>query len=248
MSLVFGFSQVYIQMDRSMQDTRWRILWRDFTVASTEDEDDFISPKGDVMQSQIRVLSVSCVVVLVCAVGAAQTPKRLSIRESFAGGADLVLVAATPAVAREVKLTDEQTILIKKLITELSQGKNDIYRGYGDLSRQRKGETHRKYRKLRQETDKQLAKLVGAEKHERILQLSMRSRGLLSAFDPGIPAQKLKITDQQYRELEIATRELHKAVAAGKNLHDIINEIVALILTDEQKKKWKKMIGKPPSQ
>ena len=89
--------------------------------------------------------------------------------------------------------------------------------------------------------------MVGAEKFERILQLSMQSRGLLSAFDPGVPAQKLKISDEQYRELEIASRELHKEIAAGKNVHDKINEIVAKILSDEQKKKWKEMIGKPPS-
>ena len=47
--------------------------------------------------------------------------------------------------------------------------------------------------------------------------------------------------------MEIATRELHKEIAAGKNVHDKINEKVAQILSDEQKKKWKEMIGKPPS-
>ena len=110
----------------------------------------------------------------------------------------------------------------------------------------KKAETHRKYIKLRRETDKQLAKLVGAEKYERILQLSMQSRGMLSAFDPH-PSQKLKVTDKQYRELEIASRELHKEIRAGKNVDDKIKKIVAQILTDEQKKKWKEMIGKPAS-
>lgn len=198
------------------------------------------------MQRQIRVLGVSCVVVLVCAVEMAHA-QQLSFRESFAGGEDLVVAAAKPAVAKEVKLTDEQTALTKKLLAELRQGQRELYRGFGDLSWEQKGETHREYRKLRQEKDKQLAKLVGAEKFERILQLSMQSRGLLSAFDPGIPAQKLKISDEQYRELEKMTRELHKEVAAGKNVLDKINEKVAQILSDEQKRKWKKIIGKPAS-
>ena len=126
-----------------------------------------------------------------CGNGARPAALKSLIRESFAGGADLVVVAAIPAVAKEVKLTDEQTALTKKLLAELRQGQRELYRGFGDLSREQKGETHRKYRKLRQEKDKQLAKLVGAEKFERILQLSMQSRGLLSAFDPGVPAQKL---------------------------------------------------------
>ena len=189
------------------------------------------------MQTQIRVLGVSCVVVLVCAMGMAHA--QLSIRESFAGGADLVVVAAIPAVAKEVKLTDEQTALTKKLLAELRQGQRELYRGFGDLPRGQKAETHRKYRKLRQEKDKQLAKSVGAEKFERILQLSMQSRGLLSAFDPGVPAQKLKISDEQYREFEKAARELRKELAAGtdvKDLDDKINEMVAQILSDEQKK------------
>ena len=198
------------------------------------------------MQRQIRVLGLSCMVVLLCAVGMSHA-QQLSIRESFAGGADVVVVAASPAVAKEVKLTDEQTALTKKLLAELRQGQRELYRGFGDLPRKQKAETHRKYRKLRQETDKQLAKVVGAEKFERILQLSMQSRGLLSAFDHGVPAQKLGISDEQYRELEIATRELHKEVAAGKNVLDKINEKVAQILSDEQKKKWKEMIGKPAS-
>ena len=210
------------------------------------DEVNFISQEDDAMQRQIRELGVSCVVVLVCAVGMAHA--QLSNRESFAGGEDLVVVAAIPAVAKEVKLTDEQTALTKKLLAELRQGQRELYRDYGDLSRKQKAETHRKYRKLRRETDKQLAKLVGAEKFERILQLSMQSRGLLSAFDPGVPAQKLKISDEQYRELEKTTRELHKEVAAGKNVLDKINEKVAQILSDEQKKKWKEMIGKPASE
>jgi hypothetical protein len=202
------------------------------------------------MQKPISVLRVSCAVVLVCVVGTARAQsvgKSPSVRESFAGGADLVVVAAIPAVAKEVKLTDEQTALTKKLLAELRQGQRELYQDYGDLSRKQKGETHRKYRKLRQEKDEQLAKLVGAEKFERILQLSMQSRGLLSAFDPGVPAQKLEISDQQYRELEIATRELHKEVAEGKNVLDKINEKVAQILSEEQKKKWKEMIGKPAS-
>jgi hypothetical protein len=202
------------------------------------------------MQKQIRVLGVSCAVVLVCAVGTAHAQsvrKSLSVRGSFAGGADLVVVAAIPEVAKEVKLTDEQTSSTKKLLAELRQGKQELYQDYADLSRNQKGETHRKYRKLRQEKDKQLAKLVGAEKFERILQLSMQSRGLLSAFDRGIPARKLEISNEQYRELEKATRELHEEVAAGKNVLDKINEKVAQILSGEQKMKWKEMTGKPAS-
>ena len=78
------------------------------------DEVNFISRKGDVMQRQIRVLGVSCVVVVLgCAVEIAHA-QQLSIRESFAGGEDLVVVAAKPAVAKEVKLTDEQTEFTKK--------------------------------------------------------------------------------------------------------------------------------------
>jgi hypothetical protein len=173
--------------------------------------------------------------------------QRLSIRESFAGGPILVRFAAKPAVAKEVKLTAEQTASTKKLFAELRQGQRDLYQGFGDLSRKQKGEAHRRYRKLRQEKDKQLAKLVGAEKFERILQLSMQSRGLLSAFDPGFPAQNLGISNEQYRELEIATRELHKEIQAGKNVHDKVTEKVAEILSDEQKKKWKEMIGEPAS-
>jgi hypothetical protein len=202
------------------------------------------------MLRQIRVLGVSCVVVLVCAVEIAHAQdvgRSLNIRESFAGGADLVVVAAIPEVAKEVKLTDEQTSSTKKLLAELRQGKQELYQDYADLSRNQKGETHRKYRKLRQEKDKQLAKLVGAEKFERILQLSMQSRGLLSAFDRGIPARKLEISNEQYRELEKATRELHEEVAAGKNVLDKINEKVAQILSGEQKMKWKEMTGKPAS-
>ncbi len=59
-------------------------------VLVTEGERNFISQKGDVMQSQIRVLGVSCVVVLVCAVGMAHA-QRLSIRESFAECPDRVV-------------------------------------------------------------------------------------------------------------------------------------------------------------
>ena len=128
-----------------------------------------------------------------------------------------------------------------------AKGSGSFTGDYGDLSRKHKGKTHQKYRKLRQEKDEQLAKLVGAKKFERILQLSMQSRDLLSAFDPGVPAQKLGISDEQYRELEIAIRELHKEIDAGRNVHDKITDEVAQILSDEQKKKWKEMIGKPAS-
>ena len=66
------------------------------------------------------------------------------------------------------------------------------------------------------------------------------SRGACCRPSTGIPAQKLKVSDEQYRELEIATRELHKEIAAGKNVYDKINEVVAQILSDEQKRNGKK--------
>lgn len=115
------------------------------------------------MQSRIRLLRVSCVLVLACVATVADGQQR---RGAFRGINDLI-VAAAPAVAERLSLTDEQTALAKKLDAENRQHRQELFDGAGDLSRAERRERFREYSEQRQQKVKQLADSLGAEKAKR---------------------------------------------------------------------------------
>jgi hypothetical protein len=174
-------------------------------------------------------------------------------RRGFSSRSSVLSVATVPAVAKKLKLTDEQTTLAKKLREEVNKIREETYQGFGDLSDEEKNERRKKYYDQRQEKEQQLAKSVGEKKIKRIRQLGLQAGGFLSAiFSRGETREKLEISDEQRTQAFGELRGMREEfTAAGDDaealaeLYKKADEKIAAVLTDDQKSKWKKMLGEP---
>ena len=195
----------------------------------------------------MTVTIVTCMLVLACTAETAFAQRR-----GFSRRISALSVATVPAVAKQLRLTDEQTALAKKLREEVNQIRDETFQGFGDLSREERDERLKKYYDQRQEKEQQLAKSVGEKKIKRIRQLSLQAGGFLSAIFSRETRQKLEISDEQRdqasRELRGMREEFTAAADDAKALAELYkkaDEKIAAILTDDQKSKWKKMLGEP---
>ena len=200
------------------------------------------------MQSRIRVLRVSCVVVLACVATVAHAQQR---RGTFRG-VNALTVATVPAVAEQLRLTDEQTALAKKLDTENRQRRQELFEGVGDLSQEERRERFRQYSEQRRQKEKQLAESLSEEKAKRIRQLSLQAGGLTSALIDRETARQLGISDDQRSSAFESLRGLREEFSsagddeeARAKLLKKADEKLTAFLSDEQKKKWEEMLGKP---
>ena len=202
------------------------------------------------MLTPVRVSSVSGVIVLACLVGVTHGQQRRGL--SLPG----VLSAATvPAVAKQLELTGEQTTLAQNLHAEIRHLRQDLFAGLGDLSQEERQDRFAKYTEQRRKKENQLGESVGAAKLKRLRQLSSQAGGLVSAFFNRETAQQLEISDDQRREgLESLSGLREEFTSAGDDIEarnkllKKASEKLSVFLTDDQKNKWEKMLGKPASE
>jgi len=202
------------------------------------------------MQRQMRLFGVSCVVVLVLSSGVANAQQRRG--RGFSRGASALSVAAVSQVAKELKLTEEQTALATKLLAEDRKQRQELFQGFGDLTQEERRERFQKSTEQRQAKEKQLAESLGAEKMKRVRQLSLQTGGVATAFFDRQTGEKLKISDGQRSKAREEIGGMREEFTAARNdaearakLVTKVNETLSDILTEEQKAAWKKMLGKP---
>ena len=199
------------------------------------------------MPSRMKVVCVS--LLLVAAAGTANAQQR---RGLFGRGVTVLHVATVPAVAKELKLTDGQVTAAKELVTEDRKQRDRLLRGAGDLAQEERRARFQKYSEQRQENEEKLGEAVGPEKLKRIRQLRFQTTGLMSAFFSKETAQQLEIADSQGRQ---ALQELRYMGDEFRSVRDDpeamakflkkVDEKLAGHLTDDQKSRWKEMLGKP---
>ena len=200
------------------------------------------------MKARTRVLSISCVLVLACVATVAHAQQR---RGSFRV-ASTFTVATVPAVAAQLRLTDDQTALAKKLDAEDLQQRQEILQGLGDLSQEERRERYGQYNEQRREKEKQLAESLGPEKGKRIRQLSLQAGGLRSAVFNRETARQLGISDDERRKALESVRGMREEFSSASDdpqawarLLKKADEKLTAFLTDGQKDKWQEMLGKP---
>ena len=111
----------------------------------------------------MKVTIVTCMLVLACTAETAFAQRR-----GFSRRTSALSVATVPAVAKKLKLTDEQTALVKKLRDEVYQLRQDLFQGFRDLSREERDQKRKEYNDQHQQKEQQLAESVGEKKIKRI--------------------------------------------------------------------------------
>src|SRR5262245_2486710 len=158
-------------------------------------------------------------------------------------------VIASPAVQEALKLDDEQKKTVGNLVTEA----REALKGLSKLTTQERREKSREVRdKLRAGLEKALKK----EQYERFQQIDLAQRGPIAVTSKEV-AQKIGLTKEQRQKVREISRELNETIRKLRedNKGDELREKIAKsraeaagkvtdVLTKEQKKTWKEMLGK----
>ena len=208
--------------------------------------------RENVMKNRMMVLPVSCLLMLTCTLGYAQDRRR---RSYYSNRPTVLKVAVVPAVAKELKLNEEQIASAKKLRDEFRNQRDEIFQGFGDLSGDERREKYRQYSEQRKEKEQQLSKSLGEEKFKRVQQLTYQAAGFSYLILNRETAEKLEISDPQRTQAFESFRDLREEFeSAGddadalKELRKKVNEKIEAVLSDDQKSKWKKLLGKPAAE
>lgn len=164
------------------------------------------------------------------------------------------------SVQKELKLTDEQIEKADKAATEMREKMTEKRQELQGLQ----GEEMREkmtamMKEMSVESKKITDALLKPEQAKRFAEISLQSQGFQAYMDPEIQT-KLKMTDEQkskLKDLQAASMEKMASLreefqndreGAMKKMTEARKELAekgAAMLTDDQKKMWKEMVGEP---
>jgi hypothetical protein len=178
-------------------------------------------------------------------------------------GIDTPLLLSNKGVKKEIKLTNEQSDKVQKIVSEVF----DKYKL--DLRRARADRDKEKFAKLaidstvetRERVNKALPDILEPDQLKRLKQIQLQVNGLLSFAKPEVQ-KELKLTGRQKEQIkkigdgletDIAEvfkdtssaplRKLPEATRKARTLHDEATRKAVDTLDEEQKKTWKDMTG-----
>ena len=172
------------------------------------------------------------------------------------GGGPFMLMA--PNVQKELKLSDDQIGKVQETVRGIMEKHQDDMEALRDASNEERPAKARVLRKtLNDEVKKELA--LSTEQSKRFDQISLQSMGLQAFFEPTV-LEKLDLTADQkskVREIGEAAREANRGAfnkdASEEERTEARKKMVAsqrenmskvhALLTDDQKKAWKDLIG-----
>ncbi|HLJ93408.1 MAG TPA: hypothetical protein VKU02_09490 [Gemmataceae bacterium] len=206
---------------------------------------------------------------VVLAVGLASVPSAaMQDREpsplptgSPAAIASLEALLLNPDVHRELKLTSEQIQKLHQITRSVHEKHQEDFRALRKLS----GEERRRQetdltRTVWQEIRKELENVLPPEQARRVVEIRLQGQGLQAFADPDVD-RALRLTDEQKEKLELITQDTAKRIRqlfspraqntfeqAMKKAEQLRRTAVAqavALLTQEQQKTWRGLIGEP---
>ena len=197
--------------------------------------------------------------------GAAKAPAevpdeaRKQVVEALGGGSFLVF---RDKVQEELKLSDKQKEKLLEKFPDYAQETKNVFDKITDLKPQEREKEMQSHRQLSHEQLMALLKdTLKAEQLKRLQQLELQQHGPFALGRPEI-VKELKITVEQRKqfmgvvqEMQMKIEPLIKEAQSGGDPQEIRPKVMKIrndhegkieaILTDTQKKQWKKMLGKP---
>jgi hypothetical protein len=161
------------------------------------------------------------------------------------------MLVGQESVKKELKVTDEQA----KKLEEFAAQMREKRQGLRDMEPE---ERRAKMAELNKESEKALGEILNADQNKRLKQISYQVGGVGTFNNPDV-VTALKITDDQKAEFQKIGQETFAQIrelmqgAGGPPDEDTMKKMRALqteasekavkLLTEEQSKKWKEMIG-----
>lgn len=178
--------------------------------------------------------------------------------QGFRGGlAGSYMLLRNKSVQEELKLSEEQSEKVTKIVEEAGAKMREKFEAIPEDERREKGPEV--FRAVNDEIKAAAKDVIGAEKLTRLDQIILQQQGI-QAFVSAKVQEKLKLTDDQKSKIkEIAddTQSKRQELFAGfaDDREGTMQKLIALrkessekaaaLLTDDQKKSWKELTGKP---
>jgi Spy/CpxP family protein refolding chaperone len=167
------------------------------------------------------------------------------------GGGGLGMLLGNASVQEELKLDDKQ----KEKIKEFAAKQREAQQGLRDLDQD---ERRAKMAEMNKHAEAFAKEVLTADQNKRMKQIVIQSAGL-RAFSMEDVAKELKLTDDQKEKIKTLNDDLQKDVRelfqGGGDPQENMQKVQSLnkefmtkaagVLTDEQKKHWTEMTGKP---
>jgi Spy/CpxP family protein refolding chaperone len=173
----------------------------------------------------------------------------------FFGGGGLMMLRM-PEVQAELKLTDEQKTKVTDLVDRLMDERQGQFQELRDLSQE---ERDKRFAEWQASDEKKLGEILNADQLKRYKQLRYQRQGLSAVLQKPVSDQ-LKITAEQRTKIQAIVDTQREAMRSAfqnaggdreamrtkfEEMRKQTDEKIAAVLTDEQKKQWREMVGAP---
>jgi len=165
------------------------------------------------------------------------------------GGGDLFGLLNNESVQKELEIVPSQLDDIRELGEEMRESMRDMFQGMRNASEEERREMFDKLRSAREDMEADLSKVLMPAQLERLKQIQVQQqssgRGGVSFANPRI-AETLGLSEDQIADLREKAEELQTEMRAKvEELRKQADEELLQMLTPEQQKKWKEMVGDP---
>lgn len=180
----------------------------------------------------------------------AQGPGGPGGGRGFGGpGGDLFGLLNNESVQKELEVVPSQLDEIQKIGQDMREQMMEMFRGLRGASEEDRQAAFDKIRTLRTDMEKDLSKVLMPAQMQRLKQIQVqqqsRGRGGLAITNDNI-AEQLGLTESQIADLRAKSEELQTEMRAKLDeLRKSADDELLKLLTPEQQKKWKELIGEP---
>jgi Spy/CpxP family protein refolding chaperone len=161
----------------------------------------------------------------------------------FGFGGPMMLMRSEQ-IQKELEIVDDQL----EELEAIGEDMRDSFQGLRDMSQE---ERETKMREIAQEYEKRVNEVLLPHQQKRLkqitVQFSSRGReGIAGSLTDGDLAKELKITDEQKEKLRKAGEEARTEMEEKmRKFRSEMEEKILAVLTDEQRRQYKEMIGEP---
>lgn len=202
--------------------------------------------------SFIRVVTLGLVAVMAAVVGPVAVaqppggggPGGPGGRFGMGGPMGAMMIIRNEQIQKELEIVDDQLQELETIGEEM----RDSFQGMRDLSQE---EREDKMREITQDYEKRVNEVLLPHQQKRLKQITtqFQSRGregVAGALTQGGLAEELKITDDQREKLQKVAEEARAEMdEQTRKLRQEMEEKILAVLNDDQRKKYKEMIGEP---
>jgi hypothetical protein len=190
---------------------------------------------------------ILCLAAAIGLIGALAVPSQAQFTGYGVGGQLLLL---NKSVQQELKLSDAQIAKLKDSVGKVLENNR------GELAKMRAAghdERAKLMSAISEQTNKAVVGVLNPDQVKRLREIDLQERGPMALYDPEV-RKSLKITDEQLGKLKNLADDSLQQVQKAYDARDMkkVREVVrsaqqklADILTDEQKRTWREMLGKP---